>query len=286
MTTPWPINSLQRARPNGEHCDPARRVVAPMMASLFSPCSTSSNASFFPGDTALSIRSKGVALLEHSTYMARRAAAGDFSVSGPSSACAGSFSMAPVASPLWDGTVFSEGCIPQPGIETPAHCLQHTGIDVRLCDEFYKRFNTLDAALQRFLASLPPLRQEDLSSVPSSWQSSERLTDIDTSGEDYLPSMQMQTADPNLNAALASLGLAAWSPAHSARTHTLITGHSLALASTVQLHAILCETSPASHVRMLEGAMRTAELTRLTLDLDVQCFQILVIVSFISVHFL
>lgn len=128
----------------------------------------------------------------------------------------------------------------------------------RLNPDFYARFRELDVALQTFGNTLPPLTPEDLSDVvdPTYTSSLTPENDIDMSGEEFYDSEE------------------GWCPRRSARTHTILTAHSLTLAASMQLHSILSETRPESHQRVLEDAMRTAEFSRITNDVDPRNFQL------------
>lgn len=257
--------------PNGDENVRLREIAllphpTPMLPSLFYPGSAS-QARVLPGDSALSIRAKAVAILERSTYMARRTGAGDFTLTGKGN-CQETFAHAfgdhgyPCGAGL---TALSNGY--GMAVETPTHLLTHMGAAYtsQLCDLFYVRFAQLDEAIQTFQASLPPLTPEDLSNTPLPPALASAYiarSDIDTSGEDFME--------------------VGWCPAQSPRTHTLICGHAMSLAASVQLHAMLCETNSESHARMLECALQMTELSRMTLDVDPRCFPLMTIVT---VHF-
>lgn len=242
----------------------------PMLPSLF--CSgPRSQARVLPGDTAISIRTKAAAFLERATYLARRTGAGDFTLTG-GQGCQDTFSHAfgdhgyPCAADL---TAASGECAAALGAPTHITYVGAAGKS-QLCDLFYVRFAQFDEALQTFQSSIPPLTPEDLSTTPLPPAAAKSYIarvqhDIDTSGED---SMEV-----------------GWCPAQSPRTHTLISGHAMSLAASVQLHSILCETSPDSHKRMLDSALRIAELSRVTIEVDPRCFQLLTVVSLLNFLF-
>lgn len=207
-----------------------------------------SAARVMPGDNALSIRSRATALLERSTSMARRVSAGDYAIDGN------------------DCYVHDDE---QCGLETASYGTRITGgppasgdekiVDPeRLNASFHTRFHELDTALQRFRSSLPTLTAEDLSEVvnPTYLASLTPENDIDMTGEELYDVER------------------GWCPRRSARTHTIITGHSLTLAASMQLHSLLADKNPESHHRVLQDAMRTAELSRLTNDVDPRNFQL------------
>lgn len=275
VTTPWPINSLGPTTPNGNENIRLRDIMSlthptPMLPSLF--CSgPRSQARVLPGDTAISIRAKAAAFLERATYLARRTGAGDFTLTG-GQGCQDTFSHAfgdhgyPCAADL---TAASGECAAALGAPTHITYVGAAGKS-QLCDLFYVRFAQFDEALRTFQSSIPPLTPEDLSTTPLPPAAAKSYIarvhhDIDTSGED---SMEV-----------------GWCPAQSPRTHTLISGHAMSLAASVQLHSILCETSPDSHKRMLDSALRIAELSRVTIEVDPRCFQLLTVVSLLNFLF-
>lgn len=218
-----------------------------MVICLFLP-GPDSAARVMVGDSGLSVRSRATAFLERSTTMARRVIAGDYAINGKD--CF-----------INDGEQY--------GLSTASYGTRITGGPPTYDDEkivdperlnatFHTRFHELDAALQTFSNSLPVLTPEDLSEVvnPTYLASLTPENDIDMTGEELYD--------------LAG----GWCPRRSARTHTIITGHSLALAASMQLHFLLSETRPESHRRVLEDAMRTAELSRITNDVDPRNFQL------------
>lgn len=220
----------------------------PMVPSLFLS-GPESQARVLPGDTALSIRARGVAFLERSTYIARRVSAGDFASNG-----GGSF---PDDSQRGAGSNRSYSGFGAGPTAIPTMSLSSTNdrtVDPsRLCSSFYARFQEQDEALRLFGSSLPSLTPHDFSQTPVALPYSPP-NDIDATGEEFYD------VDGG------------WSPANSARTHTLIAGHATVLAASMQLHSILSETHPESHQKVLEDAMRTAELARATADMDPRSF--------------
>jgi hypothetical protein len=266
VTTPWPINSLGPTTPNGNENIRLQDIIShptPMLPSLFSS-GPRSPARVLPGDTAISIRAKAAAFLERATYLARRTGAGDFTLTGRQS-CQDTFSHAfgdhgyPCAAGL---TAASGEAAAVLGAPTHITYVGAAGKS-QLCDLFYVRFAQFDEALRTFQSSIPPLTPEDLSTTPLPPTVAKSYIarvqhDIDTSGEDSME--------------------AGWCPAQSPRTHTLISGHAMSLAASVQLHSILSETSPDSHKCMLDSALRIAELSRVTIEVDPRCFQLLTVV--------
>lgn len=217
-----------------------------MVVCLFLP-GPDSAARVMAGDSGLSIRSRATVFLERSTSMARRVTAGDYAIDGNDCFINDGEQY---ELPTSYGTRITGG--------PPSSSNEKIVDPERLNANFYTRFNELDAALQMFSNSLPELTPEDVSEVanPMHLSSLTPENDIDMTGE------ELYGAEGE------------WCPRRSARTHTIITGHSLTLAASMQLHSLFSETRPESHRRVLEDAMRTAELSRITNDVDPRNFQL------------
>ena len=198
--------------------------------------------------------------LERSAYFARRVEAGDYSAKTSPASSASSTPTAATAASSSLRSALNEA-------KRPMNMLHSHGASesqvTSLEPAFFEKFGGLASALRSFSSTLPVLTEADLEmDVPDedAMEVDVDLNDIDTAGEEPGPPGTIPRA-------------------HSSRTHTLIFGHSMAHGSLVQLYAILAEHDCRARRRMVESALKLTEVMHLVRNLEMEYFQILLVVS-------